>query len=974
MFRSNSTGTFMGAYINELHYHNNNKIYYLDCIMKNTKIKDLINIVKRENSTFYINSYRYTMPKQSYKYFTKRIDEEYSQICIVYSPEECCTHYICKKDNEESENESLYKLLYDNSTIPILKEWIPKIKEKLNISTTYSLLSDNKYVVKFVTNLVYLENIVITLLKQKEIQICDKPASTTIKNIESLDQYITNYSSIISRDILNKFNVKFNKEKDTYSKKLESLSAYTQLKGLKLFNAQKDAIQAVSNNIDNSNIKTTLIVSEMGTGKTILGSASVYVNSKKKSLSFILSPSHLVEKWQREIETYIPDSLCFIIENFKDVDMVFKMKDNPLICKNIYAIISSGKAKIDASKQPSAIYSVAKQKFICPNCGRVLTKLKNTGTGRRKDYKSVPLDYDDFFIYNNDNSFCKKCNTPLWSIKSNDSQWIDLGSAGYVNKKMLLSLNEKKELKEFEKSFSKENYRISNKELSRYRYLKQKEKNDLYTMLSGYIESEGNSASLKDINFFEALSDYVTENKSNETTIRKYPIAKYINKKYKNKIDYLIVDEIHEFSSRALQGQAMANLASASKKIIGLTGTLLNGYADGLFYILYRTMPSLILEDGFAYKDCLKFSEEYGVIKKIQNGRRITKKKYPGVSPLLFTKYMIDNTLFLSLTDMMDGLPSYNEIPIGIDLEPSVYDKYTNIVEQYNDLSSNPNADRTGLVGNVLHLLATYSDQPFGNPNLYNTKTKDILIEVSEPDSGDLYIRSKERALMKIIKEKVADGEKVLVYYNYSNNNVQERLQNIIKKDGFKCSILKTGNAAKREEWINKELDKGLDVLICNPKLVETGLDLLDFTTIVFFDIGYNIFTVRQASRRSWRLSQNKAVEVYFLYYKETVQETTLSIIAQKMNAAMTLEGKFSEEGLRAMTNAEEDIMGQVAKSLKEKVELDIKPIYNIEKRSFDKKKVLSFKKTNVSFIPQTSTNRFIKNIFKNKTNILNII
>ena len=28
MFRSNSTGTFMGAYINELHYHNNNKIYY----------------------------------------------------------------------------------------------------------------------------------------------------------------------------------------------------------------------------------------------------------------------------------------------------------------------------------------------------------------------------------------------------------------------------------------------------------------------------------------------------------------------------------------------------------------------------------------------------------------------------------------------------------------------------------------------------------------------------------------------------------------------------------------------------------------------------------------------------------------------------------------------------------------------------------------------------------------------------------
>ena len=38
----------------------------------------------------------------------------------------------------------------------------------------------------------------------------------------------------------------------------------------------------------------------------------------------------------------------------------------------------------------------------------------------------------------------------------------------------------------------------------------------------------------------------------------------------------------------------MADIANASNKFIGLTGTLLNGYADGLFYILYRTLPELM--------------------------------------------------------------------------------------------------------------------------------------------------------------------------------------------------------------------------------------------------------------------------------------------------------------------------------------------------------------------------------------------
>jgi len=60
----------------------------------------------------------------------------------------------------------------------------------------------------------------------------------------------------------------------------------------------------------------------------------------------------------------------------------------------------------------------------------------------------------------------------------------------------------------------------------------------------------------------------------------------------------------------------------------------------------------------------------------------------------------------------------------------------------------------------------------------------------------------------------------------------------------------------EREEWVQKRLASGMQVLITNPSLVETGLDLNSFTTLIFYSMGYKLFTLRQASRRSWRINQ----------------------------------------------------------------------------------------------------------------------
>jgi hypothetical protein len=112
-------------------------------------------------------------------------------------------------------------------------------------------------------------------------------------------------------------------------------------------------------------------------------------------------------------------------------------------------------------------------------------------------------------------------------------------------------------------------------------------------------------------------------------------------------------------------------------------------------------------------------------------------------------------------------------------------------------------------------------------------------------------------------------------------------------------------------------LRRGIDVAICHPKIVETGLDLLDFPTILFHETGYSLHTLRQASRRSWRIGQRRPVEVKFFAYKGTMQEVCLRLMGKKLLVALAMEGKFTSEGLQAI-DGDDDMLTAMARELVE--------------------------------------------------------
>ncbi|HEX3156537.1 MAG TPA: helicase-related protein, partial [Candidatus Angelobacter sp.] len=149
--------------------------------------------------------------------------------------------------------------------------------------------------------------------------------------------------------------------------------------------------------------------------------------------------------------------------------------------------------------------------------------------------------------------------------------------------------------------------------------------------------------------------------------------------------------------------------------------------------------------------------------------------------------------------------------------------------------------------------------------------------------------------------------------------DVTARLEQILAREGIRTAVLRRNVPTdKREAWYAKKVKEGVQVVIAHPKLVETGLDLLDFPTILFYESGYSLHTLRQAARRSWRIGQKRRVRVKFMCYESTMQTSCLRLMGKKLLVALTMEGKFAGEGLQSIDD-DDDMLAAMARELVEK-------------------------------------------------------
>ena len=109
-------------------------------------------------------------------------------------------------------------------------------------------------------------------------------------------------------------------------------------------------------------------------------------------------------------------------------------------------------------------------------------------------------------------------------------------------------------------------------------------------------------------------------------------------------------------------------------------------------------------------------------------------------------------------------------------------------------------------------------------------------------------------------------------------------------------------------------VEQDIDVLICHPRLVQTGLDLIDFPTICWYETDYSVYVMRQASRRSWRIGQTRPVKVVFMSYRNTLQADALKLVAKKLQSSLAVEGELPDDGLAAYGDDGDDLMMALAR------------------------------------------------------------
>ncbi len=432
---------------------------------------------------------------------------------------------------------------------------------------------------------------------------------------------------------------------------------------------------------------------------------------------------------------------------------------------------------------------------------------------------------------------------------------------------------------------------------------------------------------------------------------RRYPIADYVKEKLPGAFKMLMVDELHHYKGKSSdRGIAFARLVDSTPKTTGMTGTLYGGKASDIYWLLYRLGIGDI-RDNFPYNSSRKWVQMYGVIEEREYGksddeeysalnatqrRRKVTREQPGISPGIL-RYLIGNTIFISLKDLGVGLPPYKEEIVRLRMTSEQRKQYS---QMYRYLKTRTLQDHSYL-STWLHWALSRPNSAFRYEEVIKkhkddngeVEREELLVELpairqgvnEESTASDVLVDEllpKEQWLVDYAQAEAQAGRKVLVYVRQTGkHDIQEELAAILEQEGLRARILRanTVSTREREQWIERYAPT-TDVLIVNPRLVETGLDLVQFATVIFYEIDYSLFTVWQAMRRVWRLGQHQAVKVVFTGYERTTEIQAQALMGVKMKAAQLLYG--DEVGGAIVPESGGDFLTELARNALEDKQL----------------------------------------------------
>ncbi len=696
------------------------------------------------------------------------------------------------------------------------------------------------------------------------------------------------------------------------------------------FPAQREVVQAVTRRLVDIDAPDAVINAEMGCGKTIMAIATAAVlHAEGFRRTLVLSPPHLVYKWRREIKETVAGARVWILngpDTLKKLLALRAVRERPTVPE--FFVMCRVRMRMCFHWRPA--FAVRRTVFrddaaalhraeyaCCPDCGEWLTDSGEDDAGMPI---SAALARASLAT---DRQSCRQCGARLWTLcrrgKSQRSrreivldalkQMPTIGPR--TAERLLASFGEELLSAMFEDNVH-EFINLMDAEGE---------------LVFSDRQAQRMERALSSMEFAFGQSDY----QASEFVKRYLPQGFF---------GLLVVDEGHEYKCQgSAQGQAMGVLASKCAKVLMLTGTLMGGYADDIFFLLWRLNPGVMIEDGFRANArgslgsaAMGFMREHGVLKDIykesaSTSHRTAKarsrshrtSKGPGFGPKGIMRYVLPATVFLKLKDIGAAvLPEYREVFREVQMTEAQAEAYRKLAAVLGaELRQALACGDVTLLGVVLQVLLAWPDCCFRDELVRHPRTR-AQLAFQRAIFADDDVSPKEAALIELCRQEKGRGRKVLVYSVYTGTrDTTARLRSQLEQQGFKVAVLRASvEAARREDWVADQVERGIDVLITNPELVKTGLDLLEFPTLAYMQSGFSTYTLQQASRRSWRIGQKQPVDVVFFGYAGSSQMTCLELMAKKIAVSQSTSGDMPDSGLDVLNQSGESIEVALAKQL----------------------------------------------------------
>ncbi len=698
--------------------------------------------------------------------------------------------------------------------------------------------------------------------------------------------------------------------------------------------------------------RAAFINAEMGLGKSLTSCAVLEVLRAYPAV--VLCPPHLVRKWAAEIERGIPGAVARVVNCMEHLDDALEPDDEPVQKKNgglpklppysimdfvreyrsgklgtkAVAVLSRERAKLGSGWAPVA----AVRKVWDADQAEWLRCLADPDTGqllldREKD--GVPLLDDEAgwkFLSTNQRFSCTE---PIKGWEVDDQQGKGLLRRTGV-------------------------------------WAKRRVRTPMFTQGQG----TGSFLNLPEMRDGALIAPKQHEHREHRVGFRRYPIASFIHRKLKGFFKLLIADEAHQFqAARSDQAIAFHQISGACRYTLGLTGTLFGGRSTSLFHLAHRTASNVRQE--FEVNDERRWAQLYGVLEVTKwdnketteaddgafsgyNRSRVIVRELPGISPAI-VKHLLPQVVFARINDLGYALPPYQEQVVRLEMDPAQREHYwQQVYDPRNDAGRLYTLMIDALKEGDGSLVSVWLQTALARPNsCFRTDEVERLVSTVQQSGSpiDLAIAQqrrkllrkqathvqlmslppvvgynewlpKERWLIDYCQQQIAKGRKVLVYVRQTGTrDIQPRLMEVLRSAAIRVKTLHSNvKPENREAWVQANISS-MDVLLTNPKLVETGLDLVMFHSIVFYEIEYSLYTLWQAMRRVWRLGQTRPVEVTFLSHRDALEDLALSLMGKKLYAAQLLYG--DEVGGAIVESDDGSFLTELARAVVDKTKVE---------------------------------------------------